>query len=591
MMSNSKYILSFLFVFVSLTLPAQSFKEKMKSKFKKDNSAMYECGYIHKPSLKEKLNPMKALQKGLGGAVTDGNNPDIGTSAISIFYQSHLHPQNIMNYPTKTPGWETCGDAVFLGFTNRDGTGLSSTDGSIAMGNLNSQGNQVTIPYAGFGTYFHGFNESQRAEKRVVITSSNGKNASAKVDPVQPLTIKSINGVPKGSEITIDGTEDVIIELENGDADPDSRLHVQMICKLVGTPIIYDIIVTRAKNTIYIPKEAFKNFEGSPSPFAKANTLIVNRVTEEIIDGTEAGALRTINAYMDWTPVTVGGDLSKGNVMTMGFDSTKNTKIEIDFESRGEYNFIANKPGPFTSPPVKLMKKVAIASFVVKGNLDAESVSTQGDWLVKTTKWFPEMSSDTWQKLANKMYLEFESTLEENMGVDILPLETVVNSDAYKHAKTIQEGASRTFVEVGAGGTKRILTTSYTDMIKDLGISFPGDFVSERLIKELDVDAVLAVTVDLNFNFKTEGLDPKVNIVAFAPNVSYKTAAQYFSISASTSAKPLSESRNFSGGVENVIYQMIKAQAFNEGFATALKELSSKEDEYPVYEALWKAKM
>ena len=128
----------------------------------------------------------------------------------------------------------------------------------------------------------------------------------------------------------IDGTKDIVIELENGDADPQSALHVQMICKLVGTPITYDIIVSSPKNTITIPKEAFKNFEGSPSPFMKDNTLIVNRVTETIIEGTDAGAIRTLSSYMDWVPVSVGGDLSKGSALTMGFDSTKNsTRFQI----------------------------------------------------------------------------------------------------------------------------------------------------------------------------------------------------------------------------------------------------------------------
>ncbi|MCB0854756.1 MAG: hypothetical protein KDD63_21185, partial [Bacteroidetes bacterium] len=87
-----------------------------------------------------------------------------------------------------------------------------------------------------------------------------------------------------------------------------------------------------------------------------------------------------------------------------------------------------------------------------------------------------------------------------------------------------------------------------------------------------------------------EGLDPKVSIVAFAPNVSYKTPAKYFSMTAQTQAKSLDESRNYTGGVENVIYQMIKANAFHEGLIKALKELSRQEDQYPVYEALWKAK-
>lgn len=568
-----------------LTVNAQGFKDKMKAKIpSKDNSEIYECGYVHQLSLKEKANPMKALQKGLAGSVTDGGNPDLGNAAISVFYQAHLHPQNIMRYPTQIPGWETCGDAVFAGFTNKNGVGLSSTDGAFTM-------DGVSIAYSGAGTYFQGFKPDKRGDKNISITSSDGDKIDLTLAPGLPLEIKTIDGKPKGEAIEIDGTKDIVIELIDGDADPTSRLHVQLICKLVGTPIIYDVIVTRASNTIYIPKEAFKNFEGSPAPFIKNNTLIVNRVSENVINHPDAGALRTISAYMDWCPVSVTGDLSKGNMITMGFDSTKNTNISINLNTQGEYNFTVRKPGPYVSPPVKLMKKVAVGSFVVRGNMTATKTTTEGDWLVTRKKWFPEYTDDTWKNLTETLYAQFKTQLENEFGMEILPMSQVVGAEAYAYAKPITDNATKNFVEVGAGGTKRILTTSSTDVFKDLSITFPGDFVSERLVNELGVDAVIAVTIDLNFNYETEGLDPVISIEAFAPNVSYKTSAKYFSMKANTAAKSLSDSKSISGSTEDIIYNMIKADDFINGFVGTLKQLNAAEEAYPVYEQLWKAKL
>ncbi len=581
-------ICSLVLLFFSASAFSQSFKDKMKVKFNKEKADIYGCGYVYKKSLGAKLNPMTALQKGLGNSFTDGDNSDLGKTAISVFYQAHLHPQSIMKYPTKTPGWETCGDAVFAGFTNKSGIGLSSTDGQFLVDDTN-------LEQAGVGTYFYGFSPDKRGEKQVKITSSNGNVAALSVAPAAPLEIISVDGKTKGEEIIIDGSKDIIIELRNGNADPTSNIHVQLICKLVGTPVIYDVIVTKAKNTIYIPKEAFWNFEGSPSPFMEKNTLIINRVNEEIIENTDAGAIRTISAYMDWMQIKLTGKIAKGSIMTAGFDESKNTNIDIDLSTIGEYNFVVNKGQPFTSPPVKLIKKVAFASFVVRGNLiDKQTeVSSGGGWVTTTTttKWFPELSNETWQKLADKMYIEITKKLINEMGWDILPLDKVVQSEAYKHIKSIKSRAVKNFVEVGAGQTQRILTTSSVDYWEDLSITFGSDFISQRLVKELDVDAVLAITVDLNFDFETEGLDPVFNIVAFAPDVSYKTSARYFSMGANTKAKPLEDSRKYTGGVENVIYQMIKTDTFTKEFIEALKALSIKEDEYPVYEKLWKAKL
>jgi hypothetical protein len=566
---------------------AQGFKDRMKGKLKKDNSAIYECGYVYQPGLKDKLNPMKGLQKALGGAVTEGGESELGNIAISVFYQAHQHPQEIMRYPTATPGWETCGDAVFLGMTNRSGAGLSQTDGKVMM-------DGQEIAKAGMGTYYQGFKPELRGEKPVQISSSNGDKIDLAVKPGAPLEILSIDGKAKGEEILIDGTKDIVIELENGDADPQSMLHVQMVCKLVGTPIMYDVIVTRPKNTITIPKEAFKNFEGSPSPYMKDNTLIVNRVTETIIEGTDAGAIRTLSNYMDWWPVSIGGDLSKGSALTMGFDSTKNTQIKVDMQTHGDYSFVIRKEGPYTAPPVKLIRKVAVASFVVRGNLKQEITTTSSSgnvvWTNKITKWFPDLEKGDWQGLADRLYQTFETQLKTEMGWEVMPLSQVTAAEAYKHTKTITDHVTQNYVEVGAGGTKRILTTGTTDIFKDLSITFPGDFVSERLIQELYVDAVIAITFDLNFNFESEGLDPQVVIECFAPNVSYKTAAKYFSGRASTQALSLSEANKYQGGATNCLYQMIKGDTFIKEFQQAMEQLSAKEDHYPVYEKLWQAK-
>lgn len=573
----------FCIVFASEKSNAQLFKKNKK----KD---IYECGFVKKKSFLDKVNPMKALKKQLGKGGDKGDT-NMGDIAISIFYQAHLHPESILNYPTQTPGWQTCGDAVFLGLTNKNGTGLGATSGEVGFTDLDG-GNPITLKPAGWGTYFHGFDESNRGEKTVSIIEKNGKQITVKVAPAAPLSIKTIDGKAKGEEITIDGTKDIIIELENGDADPKSNLHVQLVCTLVGTPVILDVIVTKAKNTITIPKEAFKNFEGSPSPFSKNNTLIVNRVVETIEKGKsvkDAGALRTISAYMDWAPVTIAGDIAKGSIITAGFDESKNTNIDINLSTKGEYNFAVGKGQPFTSPPIKLMKNVAIASFVVRGNLTDKGLSEDKKWL--QLKWFPELTDDKWQALADRLYKEFASSLSQEFQMNILPLNQVTNAKAYKHTKSIQNTVDRTFAEFGAGGTKRILTTSSVDLWKDLSITFGGDFVSQRLVKELDVDAVIAVTVDLNFDFKREALDPIISIVAFAPDVSYKTQAKYFSIKARTKSKPLSEGKKGSGGMEEVMYRMIKADDFNQGFINALKQLSEQEDKYPVYEKLWKSKL
>ena len=46
------------------------------------------------------------------------------------------------------------------------------------------------------------------------------------------------------------------------------------------------------KNTFVVPKEAFKNYEQPLLPIVKKNTLVVNRVSHNLIRNTDAGIIQ-----------------------------------------------------------------------------------------------------------------------------------------------------------------------------------------------------------------------------------------------------------------------------------------------------------
>ncbi|MGB1038923.1 MAG: hypothetical protein ACPGYY_09775, partial [Bacteroidia bacterium] len=185
---------------------------------------------------------------------------------------------------------------------------------------------------------------------------------------------------------------------------------------------------------------------------------------------------------------------------------------------------------------------------------------------------------------------DFESKLSGELGCEILPLDKVTGSDAYSYSKDIVQGRKGNFIEVGAGGTKRIVGTRWTDTWKDASISFGSDFVTERLVKELDVDAVFSVVIDLDYNMNTKTLDPKVNIVAFAPNVSYKQPGKYFTMTAKSIPVGLSTAQQASFNDYQLMYKMVNAETLTNTFLDALKQLKAQEEKTPAYQALWDAK-
>lgn len=573
-----------------MSINAQSF---LKSKEKK----AYECGYVHKPSFFSKLKPMNLISKLAGGLVTAKAKSDLGKTAISIGYGTGLIPLSQLDFTTKLEGWETCGSAVNVTFLNFDGVGLTDTDGEVKV-------NNEALETIGLGSYFKGFPPSENGTQNFEITSSNGDKVNVSLEPSVPLEIISVNGVPKGGDIILDGTKDVTIELKGVEDDLDSEIFVELVVSAMSMKVQTYLFKAPTKNTIVVPKEAFKNYEQPLLPIIKKNTLIVGRVKHNLIRNTDAGIIQTVTNYADFTPVLIEGDIAGGSLLGKALSKDKNVKVDGKFETvEGEYNVNINKGNAYISPPVSRMKKIGIMSLAVRGNLYKEettkSVSEKRDIYANTIttttttttikKWFPELSDATWQKFANKMYDELASSLKTNHGIEVIDVNKIVGSKAYDDFYPVLDTVTKTFVEKSAYGTKRLLTTNTIDYLSDLKMTFPNDYSNEKIMQELGLDGLIAVTVDLNFNLKTEGLDPVVKITAFSPNVTYRTPGQYFEMDFTTKTKKVSESGKYPKGKPEIgIYNVIKGDEFINAFYLAIKEIEKGESANPAYERIWK---
>ena len=207
---KSLFLLVLLFAFMSIN--AQSF---LKSKERK----AYECGYVYKPSFFNKLKPMKLISKLAGGIATGKAKSDLGKTAIAIGYSRGLMPLSQLDFTVNFEGWETCGSSVGVSFLNFDGVGLTDTDGEVKI-------NNEVLKNIGLGSYFKGFPPSKNGTQNFEITSSNGNKVNVSLEPAVALEIVSVNGVPKGGDIIIDGTKDVTIELKGVEDDLDSEIFV-----------------------------------------------------------------------------------------------------------------------------------------------------------------------------------------------------------------------------------------------------------------------------------------------------------------------------------------------------------------------------
>jgi len=612
-MKNSiRLVMCAMILFVNVDANAQFWKKKGK----KSKKNVFECGYVHKKSLKERLNISNLVGKAIGGLfVKGGANFDLNESAITLIKSDHIFPSSFVNWATKTPGWETCGSYVTVMSVSKIGLPMVSAthfkiDGKELKG-------------AGFGTYFQGYPHDDASTKKATVVDKNGNSIDVDLEPASPIKIITVNGKERGDpSLSIDGSQDIIIEIEN-EVKQGYTIAVQMIQKFMGTKIPIDVFYTKDKTKIIVPKEVFQSSTGFK--FIKNNVLIVYKYKETLRDDLQAGAVRVISNYYDFTPLTITGELTKSAIFNY---KSRITNTSTDLSKQTKYDFKFKKESPVFYHPSTAIKKIGITSFVVRANLahkKTETTSTTSTNVTYTSthkitrttvstsikkmeKVFPGLTKDTWKSLANRLYNDFKEVVQEEYNAEIVPVQEIVNSKLYQKAIPILDTVTRNFVEVGAYSTKRIIpsirtkradikvhngkkskTRGSTEKMINFN-TFPSDFVTERMINKFGANTAISVNFDLDFDFDQETLLPNISITFFAPSLSKNKMHYYFTLNAEYKESiSLKEANKLGGSVVDRMYNMINAKKFKEELKYTLNKIKEVEKENPAYQKVWDA--
>lgn len=606
-----------LFFLLSIGTTNAQFKKKSKNKF--------ECGYVHKKTLKERLN-VGSLVGGLATKflVKGSDDFDFGTTAVTIGRSNHMYPQGYVDMPFKIDGWEACG--TMIGASAVSKTGLPFI--KIPYFSIDN------TPYkpAAVGQYFEGFPYTDQKDKEVVIKDNNGKELTFNLKPMQGFSIKTVNGVPRwDTSLSYDGTEDLIIELENT-IDSEAKIGVELHNKITGVRFNSPVFFADDKNTITIPKEAFRN----ALKFIDDNMLIVYKFKETLLDDKTigGGALRVVDSYYDFTPIQISGKLNNSIFSKMW--KKENQKVEqTDLSKATKYDFEFVKGDPLYYHPSSEIKKITVPSFVVRGNLkhthvDVETQVSSSTHYTAThkvtttttskttrtfTKWFPKLEKDTWQELANKLYVGFKQSLEDSYQVPVVDVKQIVAAESYKKTIPILDTVTKNFVEVGAFGTLRVMpsvkqeranlqttgnkSASEAKESASAGTSaeiqlntFPSDFVTSRVMNEFGANCAITVNFDLEFDIQAEALLPIVSIRFYAPNMSsnqgqmnyYQEVQAYYKESIS-----LNEAAKLPGSAADQIFGMIDAPMFFSELNYTINQILEMEKENDVYQKMFDA--
>ncbi len=484
-----------------------------------DDSSDEEGGFAGKMKSKVKnFNPMKTLGK-LAGNLLTSTTDDLSTLSMQVIFMQNLYPSETETVETEYFGfWQPGMDMAGILFLKKEGVGMSKIDGSVKIDNIETE-------HVANG-FYGGIVEQNSGSHTVDITTVKGDKATLKADPVDPIEIVSVNGVPRGEVVDINMDEDLVLVLKNPVGAKD-YFYVSVLGKVMGIRGFNELGFFKPTDKIVIPKEAFRH-TGTPAyKFEQgSNYILVQRTSEKIMNVPGVGAAQVISGAMDWSPINLVGD--QKTFLGIGMDEfNASYKVKKD----DGFKVDASKPNAFWGPPLSEPKKLAMASFVVratelKQQQSSVSSSTSGNvtttTTTTTTKTFPKVPDAYWDQLVNEFYKKFEAALLSEMNVQIIPIETTMKASQYQNLYATMDTVTEEVVVKPYKGCKLLLPTTAGEMWSTRSSTFPNDKPEIKLLDELGVDGIISVTVDCAMSWEDFSLSPRFSFKIDGPTNGWK---------------------------------------------------------------------
>ncbi|MEQ8473258.1 MAG: hypothetical protein RIC35_18830 [Marinoscillum sp.] len=532
------------------------------------------------------FNPMKSLGK-LAGNLLTTTTDDLNTLSMQVLYMQNLYPSEAMTVETEYFGfWESGMDMAGVLFLKKEGVGMSKIDGSVKI-----DGNEIEHVANGF---YGGIVSENSGSHIINVETVSGDKALLKAEPIEPIEIITVNGVPRGEVAEVNMDQDLVLELKHPQGGTED-FYVAVLGKVMGVKGFNEIGFFKSTNKIVIPKEAFKHTATTAYKFEQgANYLMVQRTKETVVNLPDVGAAQVITGAMDWSPITLNGD--QKTFLGIGTDEY-NAKYQVKTDDK--FQVQANKPNAFWGPPLTQPKKLAMASFVVratelKQQQSKTSSSTAGNvtttTTTTTTKTFPKVPEAYWDQLVNEFYAKFEKALLSEMNIELVPIEETMKASQYQNLFATEDTVSESVVVKPYKGCKLLLPTTFSEMWQSRTSTFPNDKPEVKLMKELGVDGIISVTVDCAMAWEDGALSPRFSFKIDGPTNGWKVGPTTYANGLITGpGTGISESSKSAENIVDQLNQIMSVDRVIELFKESMAGL--KEDEKNKgYEKIWALK-
>ncbi len=526
----------------------------------------------------------------LAGSLLTGTTNDLNEAAVSVYFMRNVYPKATNDVAAEyfEESWQDGGNMVYVSLLNRDGVGMLKVDGQVII-------DGEVVPHVKNGFYGKWLDPNDVSPKKVVIKTSTGQEVSFTVAPPPPIKIKSINGMRENAVIDI--TQPLDLELKAENQRPGEEISIALLGDIMGLHTFLEYGTFKYGDRLHLPAAMWKNALTPYVPTSGANWLRVERFNVTPTNVKGVGATQIIGQALDCVPVSVQGELEETWVGTVD-GQTINISETLEKDD-GFMQVKFNKPNAYYGRPMSSGKKFAVASFTVRATKlqqqrTSSSSSTIGNvtttTTTTTTRTFPTLPDAYWENLVNKLYADFERVLKNNYSIELIPIEDVLRAPSYKALQPIEDKVSLVEVEKSYKGTKNLIPTTLSEILDDISTTFAWDRKDARLIRDLGVDGLIAVTIDLEMPWESFSLTPRMSIRISGPPNGYKAGPTiYLQGLVHGSGLPLDEAKMDADYVMDILPNVIRTNELMNALDLGFKKIS-KEEKSKSYDAIWSLK-
>lgn len=567
-----KLLISLCCLFFTYISEAQFWKkEKTETGKVESKEEPKKSGNIFQKAMSKVTKMVGNLAGELGGSVAEA--PNLENVDVLASVGTNIFPKDLglATNDFLKGDWIDNGDFTMLMLSSPNGFQFFKYAGIIKL-------NGKELKHQSFG--IHTAVEAPNSGNKKISFEKNGveEGSFTVPPPTKNIQLISINGAK--SNVSVDITKDVTLELANYSTAQDALIRVDIVTSVIGMRALTMVAYVKPAAKVVIPAAAFRNIETQNKGTGFKNSYLMVSDQQLVKSVAQSGvfkepviAVTGSNAGM-WVNVTNSPEISKGIVFNEN-EKVNGAEIEVS----------AKKLNAAYAMPLTFAKKIAVVSMSIQGTTQLYESKTNNWTKTETTKSidFPQIPDEWLHEVLGGMYAEFTSATAEVIGGQILPETAIPSASSYE---LVQE-----FFKDEMNSADQFLTVyKKLNPIKPLTSNSMRVFGENALLKETGADALLKVSIALQLAYDgkptmTPFLTIEMDGVSNGGFRSFVGNTKYFSMTLKGTPYVIKKGKTLD---KEELAKVVQTSNLAIAYKKALTSLREKEAAIGDYETVWK---